>query len=308
MDWINIHTSTLDSEAFIDATPIQRGTWLCLMRYCCGQENGGFIQGCAGWSDRKWQQIAGVTEGEVQDGCGLFRVEEGGIRVEFYPVEKEVEIKEKRRAGKKGGRQTQRLLRHKPVKLPQAELEAQLDPPLQAQLEAELENSLQRKGREGKGIVRERNGMEATTLPDEKEILDFGSAWAGDLNRGIPAGMPEAWCLDWYAWRSSPAAGPWPADWQSDMVRRFTAMWLRRDRRTLKPGAGVGAEKNGEKPATLSVNVAAIAAQQQRREWEEELHKLRVANESLYQAGAEIPASDRAREKELERWLKEGAK
>ena len=148
----------------------------------------------------------------------------------------------------------------------------------------------------------------ATSIPSEPEIVAFGVAWAGDMARGIPAGMPEAWCLDWYAWRCSPAGGPWPADWRTDMVRRFTAMWLRRDRRTLKPGAGVDTEKNGEKTAGLSVNVAAIAAQQQRRAWEEELHKLRVANDALDQAGAEIPAADKAREKELERLLKEGTK
>jgi hypothetical protein len=57
MEWINFHVSTLDSEPFIDAHPVQRATWIMLQRYCAGQENGGVIPGAASWGDRKWQQL-----------------------------------------------------------------------------------------------------------------------------------------------------------------------------------------------------------------------------------------------------------
>ena len=65
MNWINIETTTLDSEEFVGSEPINRATWLCLFRFCAGQENGGVIVGCKSWADRKWQQLARVTQPEV---------------------------------------------------------------------------------------------------------------------------------------------------------------------------------------------------------------------------------------------------
>jgi hypothetical protein len=93
MEWLNLHTSTLDSPEFIGADPTQRATWLCLMRYCAGQENSGIIFGAAQWSDRKLQQLVRVTRAEVENSCDLWRVAGADIEINFYPVAKEKQVK-----------------------------------------------------------------------------------------------------------------------------------------------------------------------------------------------------------------------
>lgn len=93
MEWLNLHTSTLDSPEFIGADPTQRATWLCLLRYCAGQENGGIIWGAAIWSDRKLQQLVRVTRAEVDNLCDLWRIAGADIEVNFYPVAKEKQVK-----------------------------------------------------------------------------------------------------------------------------------------------------------------------------------------------------------------------
>ena len=100
MEWLNIHASTLDSENFIGSDPVQRSTWLCLFRYCAGQENGGIIECCREWPDRKWQQLCRVTLEEVNAESSLWTWGGQDLIVWRYPVDKESEIKAKREAGK----------------------------------------------------------------------------------------------------------------------------------------------------------------------------------------------------------------
>ena len=52
MEWLNLHTSTLDSEEFLCSDPVDQATWLKLERYCIGQENGGVIHRARNWTDR----------------------------------------------------------------------------------------------------------------------------------------------------------------------------------------------------------------------------------------------------------------
>jgi len=96
MEWLNIHSSTIDSEEFIGCEPIDRATWLCLMRYCAGQENGGIIKNCKDWRDRRWQQTVRITAAEVGRTCPLWKWNGLDLVVEFYPVGKEKEVKAKR--------------------------------------------------------------------------------------------------------------------------------------------------------------------------------------------------------------------
>jgi hypothetical protein len=103
MDWLNLHTSTLDSAEFIGAEPTQRATWLCLQRYCIGQENGGHISDCADWSDRRWQQLCRVTRREVLSSCTLWTWESGSLVVWSYPAEKEAEVIHKRNVARENG-------------------------------------------------------------------------------------------------------------------------------------------------------------------------------------------------------------
>ncbi len=100
MEWVNLHTSTLDSPEVIGADPKERATWLFLLRYCCGQENGGMIRECARWGDRKWQQLVRVTRREVGIECGLWKWEGDDLRVNFYPTRRQQEIEAKRKAGR----------------------------------------------------------------------------------------------------------------------------------------------------------------------------------------------------------------
>lgn len=104
MDWLNLHTSILDSNEFLGCDPVERATWLCLLRYCIGQENGGRIEGAVAWGDRKWQQIARVTLSEVSASCLLWRMDGSDVVVWAYPMTKEIEVKKNREDGKKGGR------------------------------------------------------------------------------------------------------------------------------------------------------------------------------------------------------------
>jgi len=103
MDWINIHTSVLDSAEFLTAEPVDRGTWLCLQRYCCGQENGGRIIGAAVWKDRIWQQLAGVTLREVRRASQLWNWVGEDLVVSFYNTETEKKIQRNREVGASGG-------------------------------------------------------------------------------------------------------------------------------------------------------------------------------------------------------------
>ena len=108
MDWLNLHTSTMDSPEFVGSDTKERGTWLSLLRYCIGQENGGTISGCKLWKDRQWQQLARVTIREVSTGCRLFSWDSESLVIWGYPKDKESEISRKREIarlnGKTGGR------------------------------------------------------------------------------------------------------------------------------------------------------------------------------------------------------------
>jgi hypothetical protein len=120
VNWLNIPIETLTSEAFLGAEPVDRATWLCLMRYCAQHETGGVIPDCGSWGDRKWMQLAGVTKAEVHRECSLWAwrdAEQQGepiaertaeriaeLSVSFYPLEQERAAQAKREAGRRYGR------------------------------------------------------------------------------------------------------------------------------------------------------------------------------------------------------------
>ena len=108
MDWLNLHASTLDSPEFVGSETAERGTWLSLLRYCIGQENGGTILCCKSWKDRQWQQLARVTLREVSSSSRLYWWDAECLNVWGYPKDKESEVIRKRETarlnGKTGGR------------------------------------------------------------------------------------------------------------------------------------------------------------------------------------------------------------
>lgn len=103
MEWIKLDLRTLRSPAYIGSEPIARATWLNLLAYCADEENGGRIRNCAGWKDRMWQQLVGVTLEEVHLETDLIHWDGDDLVVEMYPTTTESMVKARRSAGKKGG-------------------------------------------------------------------------------------------------------------------------------------------------------------------------------------------------------------
>ena len=101
MEWLNLHTSILDSPAVVGSDPIERGTWLMLLRFCIGQENFGKIAECRAWKNRKWQQLVRVTSKEVFTQSELWKWEGNDLIVTHYPHEKQLEIQQMRELGKR---------------------------------------------------------------------------------------------------------------------------------------------------------------------------------------------------------------
>tara|TARA_R110000850_G_C9996151_1_gene468173 strand:+ start:9690 stop:10442 length:753 start_codon:yes stop_codon:yes gene_type:complete len=105
MNYLNLHTDLLRSESYLGAEPVERATWLNLLAWCATQENGGVIHDASEWSDRKWQQVCGITKEEAHLESDLYSFgSKGGMIVSHYPKDKEEEVKTNRLNGKKGGR------------------------------------------------------------------------------------------------------------------------------------------------------------------------------------------------------------
>ncbi len=152
MDWINLHTSTLDSVEFLGSEPVDRATWLCLLRYCCGQENGGIIREAADWGDRRWQQLCRVMLLEVKRDCALWTWFGRDLHVHAYPRDKEREVQSNRIAGRQGG------LARTQAKTEAARLNGAKHQPKQEAKPNPSENPTEGKGMEG-------NGREGATQP-----------------------------------------------------------------------------------------------------------------------------------------------
>lgn len=84
MNWLNLHTAVLDSPEFIGSDPVERSTWLCLLRYCIGQENGGIIKGCSAWKPDQWKAIL-VRRRDVLRESALWRWESGDLILPYDP-------------------------------------------------------------------------------------------------------------------------------------------------------------------------------------------------------------------------------
>jgi hypothetical protein len=156
MEWLNLHSSVLDSVEVIGADPTERSTWLMLQRWCIGQENGGRIKGCRSWKDRKWQQLVRVTKKEVAAESDLWEWDGNDLLVAFYPLDKETEVKTNRSNGKRGGR---------PPKKTQTETDPETEkkPPGFESLNPNETEGLEIAKTEGKG--RERKGRELPPNP-----------------------------------------------------------------------------------------------------------------------------------------------
>lgn len=176
MYWINLHSSTLDSPEFVGAEPHQRSTWICLLRFCCGQENAGRISGAASWSDRRWQQLVRITLKEIRSRSELWRFDGEDLLVNFYPIKKENEIKAKRKAGQEtvAKRWETQQTPHR-----SADSSANSSAISSTPKEQDTEGERKGKGKEGEGeessaLTRE----QLRSLPPDLDQPEFRAAWA----------------------------------------------------------------------------------------------------------------------------------
>jgi len=84
MEYINMPLRCFRSNEYIEATIKQRGIWISLLAWCHQQRNGGIIEGCRSWGDRRWMQSCGVTAAEVANPCELFTWDGDDLIVFFY--------------------------------------------------------------------------------------------------------------------------------------------------------------------------------------------------------------------------------
>lgn len=95
MKYIKIPLYAFRLSEYLVATIEQRGTWFSLLVWCCQQENGGIIEGCRSWGDRRWMQSCGVTVAEVAKPCELFTWDGDDLIVFFYPENVHQKVEER---------------------------------------------------------------------------------------------------------------------------------------------------------------------------------------------------------------------
>ena len=120
MEWIKLPIdSVLRHPDMLGEDPVLRACYMYLLAMACSQECGGRLSSAALWPDRKWQQVAGVTKGEVDELCRtpLATVDGDDIVLWWYPQEQEEAIAAKRANGRRGGRPRSQLAAKKPCGL-----------------------------------------------------------------------------------------------------------------------------------------------------------------------------------------------
>lgn len=108
MEYLRIDTSVFHSREYIGATPVQRSTWLSLLGYCAIQENGGIIDACQDWGERRWMQTCGVTLSEIEDECDLWAIDidQNGVQfltLAYYPMADQEKCQQLRKRAKAAG-------------------------------------------------------------------------------------------------------------------------------------------------------------------------------------------------------------
>lgn len=222
MNWLNLNIQTLDSENFLGSEPIDRATWLCLLRYSIGQENSGIIADCREWGDRKWQQLVRVTKKEAMRQCDLWAWDGNDLIVWGYPVEKEDEIQQKRERAKTNGAKGGR-----PKKTDEeTQAETNKEPTLVNSAKAEGERK--EKGKEVEVEVITHNGR-AHEIPTVEEAKAYAAS--------APVPISEACAV---AFHDTQQAGGWItkhghsiSDWRA-ALRRYASLW--NDYEKAKPG------------------------------------------------------------------------
>jgi hypothetical protein len=258
VEYLNLHTSTLDSVAFIGSEPVDQATWLKLQRYCIGQENSGTVVDCKDWKDRKCQQLLRITRAEMLRDCDLWEWIGNDLHLYGYPLEQETKVIKKRGIARTNGQQGGRP----PANPPGTNLGSDVGTDIGSKCESVKEG----KGREG--------NENTTTTAREAEAL-LAACPRPSLDR--PALEAAADCLR----RHGPAFGfqrilagvqavtdavaDWPADerlaylptaanfFRDDLWRRHPDEWKsrREPRKRLTAANGKPALTDDERAARL---------------------------------------------------------
>jgi hypothetical protein len=96
MQYLNIETTIFDRPEFVGCDPTEQATWLKLAGFCSKMENGGVIENCGGWKNRKWEQIVRVTMAEIRARNDLWTYDGNSLTVHFYPCHQERALKRMR--------------------------------------------------------------------------------------------------------------------------------------------------------------------------------------------------------------------
>lgn len=183
MEWINLHSSVLGAPAFLLSTESERGTWLCLLGYCCTQENGGRILGAKSWPAAAWPQICRVAAKSVARASGLWSWVGEDLVVHFYPAAKETEVQAKREAARSGGLRSGEARRKHGSASASTEDEANTKHSFDSA-------STEGKGREGKGKEGEEEegaaSASASSAPASSAPLSLSSEPASQPDRKSP--------------------------------------------------------------------------------------------------------------------------
>lgn len=285
MEYINIHRSVLDGAEFVGAEPLDRATWLMLLSYCCGQENGGVIEACRTWADRRWQQLAKVTAEEVQRVSDLWKWDGDDLVVNFYPEDSESQVKAMRRGGKIGNRRMQenRKANKRSIKPPsQPPSVIPSTAPLQA---GRPDNEMERNEMEEKG-------MENPLSPNPESWRDFPEiavpskedavAWAVSTGRVDP---------DWAAlkWENTTGNHGWERNGRLIGWQRLWLVWFDADVQAGKFRKN-GAKNSGE----VSANVQAIQDGKRVAELQAEIKAGKAEVENMKALGQDYRAEKKA--------------
>lgn len=282
MEWINVHVSVLDSAEFKSAEPVQQATWLKLLRFCCGQENGGVIEKAAGLGDRQWQSLVCATLAEVQQTCGLWAWNGEDLEVNFYSFDHERRTRLQRKAAINTNRK-----RHG-----------------KRNAKREQERGDERDANVTERNVTEQNGTKAgpqedgeKALPEsvsDNVVIQFGQEWPGEMASGTPK-MDPAWVIKMLAQLNG--RREWPRDWR----RWLVSVWRGEHRAFANGDSGFGQKKNG---GALSANVEEIARQKKIAALSDEEDGLAYDVNSLRASSIEVPAEKLERLKAVREELK----
>ncbi len=103
VQYLNLDLSYIDSTEYLGSSDSDCKTWMLLLRFCVGQENGGIILGCGEWSNEKWQMLCRVTKKRAQVRCDLWHWEGQSLKVHFYPHRQQQAFAAKRDGNSAGG-------------------------------------------------------------------------------------------------------------------------------------------------------------------------------------------------------------